>query len=204
MLNVLNHPDFARGICDTGFIANNPELLDIEKVEDRELKVMEFLGNKFVNETKGKKPQFNVPVFPKFTKEETEGLRGTKQMFEEMGAEKFCKWILEQKKLLLTDTTMRDAQQSLMATRVRTVDMEKIAPAVSVYGKDLFSLEMWGGATFDTSYRFLKESPWERLDTLREKMPNILFQMLIRGANGVGYKNYPDNVIREFVKESDI
>lgn len=202
MLNVLNHPDFARGICDTGFIANNPELLDIEKVEDRELKVMEFLGNKFVNETKGKKPQFNVPVFPKFTKEETEGLRGTKQMFEEMGAEKFCKWILEQKKLLLTDTTMRDAQQSLMATRVRTVDMEKIAPAVSVYGKDLFSLEMWGGATFDTSYRFLKESPWERLDTLREKMPNILFQMLIRGANGVGYKNYPDNVIREFVKES--
>ncbi len=202
MLNVLNHPDFARGICDTGFIANNPELLDIEKVEDRELKVMEFLGNKFVNETKGKKPQFNVPVFPKFTKEETEGLRGTKQMFEEMGTEKFCKWILEQKKLLLTDTTMRDAQQSLMATRVRTVDMEKIAPAVSVYGKDLFSLEMWGGATFDTSYRFLKESPWERLDTLREKMPNILFQMLIRGANGVGYKNYPDNVIREFVKES--
>ena len=113
-----------------------------------------------------------------------------------------AKWILEQKKLLLTDTTMRDAQQSLMATRVRTVDMEKIAPAVAYYGKDLFSLEMWGGATFDTSYRFLKESPWERLDTLRKKMPNILFQMLIRGANGVGYKNYPDNVIRRFVKES--
>jgi pyruvate carboxylase len=97
---------------------------------------------------------------------------------------------------------MRDAQQSLMATRVRTVDMEKIAPAVALYGKDLFSLEMWGGATFDTSYRFLKESPWERLDTLREKVPNILFQMLIRGANAVGYKNYPDNVIREFVKQA--
>ncbi len=113
-----------------------------------------------------------------------------------------AQWVKEQKKLLVTDTTMRDAQQSLMATRVRTVDMEKIAPAVAVYGKELFSVEMWGGATFDTSYRFLKESPWERLDTLRAKMPNLLFQMLIRGANAVGYKNYPDNVIRKFVKES--
>lgn len=202
MLNVLNHPDFASGTCDTGFIADNPELLDIEKVEDTEQKVMEFLGNKFVNETKGVKPQFNVPVFPKFAPSEVEGLRGTKQMLDEMGAEKFSGWVRDQQKLFITDTTMRDAQQSLMATRVRTVDMEKIAPAVSVYGNDLFSLEMWGGATFDTSYRFLKESPWERLDTLRKKMPNILFQMLIRGANGVGYKNYPDNVIREFVKEA--
>ena len=163
---------------------------------------MEFLGNKFVNETKGIKPQFNVPVFPKFAPEEIEGLYGTKQILDEMGAEKFSRWVRDQNKLFITDTTMRDAQQYLMATRVRTVDMEKIAPAVSVYGKDLFSLEMWGGATFDTSYRFLKESPWERLDTLRRKMPNILFQMLIRGANGVGYKNYPDNVIREFVKEA--
>ena len=202
MLNVLNHPTFAAGMCDTGFIANTPDLLNIEKVEDNELKVIEFLGNKFVNETKGEKPQFNVPVFPKFKKEEMEGLRGTKQLLDEQGPEAVAKWVKDQKKLLITDTTMRDAQQSLMATRVRTVDMEKIAPAVSVYGKDLFSLEMWGGATFDTAYRFLKESPWERLDTLREKMPNILFQMLIRGANAVGYKNYPDNVIREFVKES--
>ncbi len=202
MLNVLNHPDFAGGICDTGFIGENPELLDIEKIEDTELKVMEFLGNKFVNETKGIKPQFNVPIFPGLALEEARGLRGTRQMLQDMGTDGFCRWIVEQKKLLVTDTTMRDAQQSLMATRVRTVDMEKIAPAVAVYGKDLFSLEMWGGATSDTSYRFLKESPWERLDTLREKVPNILFQMLIRGANGVGYKNYPDNVIREFVRES--
>ena len=109
---------------------------------------------------------------------------------------------MDQEKLLITDTTMRDAQQSLMATRVRSRDLEKIAPAVAVYGKDLFSLEMWGGATFDTAYRFLKEDPWERLATLREKVPNILFQMLIRGANAVGYRNYPDNVIRRFVKES--
>ena len=134
--------------------------------------------------------------------DEINKLRGTKQILDEKGPEGLVKWIKEQKKLLLTDTTMRDAQQSLMATRVRTVDMEKIAPAVALYGQNLFSLEMWGGATFDTSYRFLKESPWERLETLRKKIPNIMFQMLLRGANGVGYKNYPDNVIRRFVKES--
>ena len=204
MLNVLNHPTFAAGQCDTGFIANTPELLQIDKVEDTELKVIEFLGNKFVNETKGEKKSFNVPVFPKFKPEELKELqgRGTKQLFDEMGAKDFTQWVRRQQRLFISDTTMRDAQQSLMATRVRTVDMEKIAPAVSVYGRNLFSLEMWGGATFDTAYRFLKEDPWERLEVLREKCPNILMQMLLRGANAVGYKNYPDNVIREFVKQS--
>ena len=202
MLNVLNHPTFRAGMCDTGFIAGTPELLHIDKVDDKELKVMEFLGNKFVNETKGRKPQFNVPVFPRFKPEDYKDLRGTKQILDEQGPEALSKWVMEQKKLLITDTTMRDAQQSLMATRVRTVDMEKIAPAMAVYGKDLFSVEMWGGATFDTAFRFLKEDPWERLDVLREKMPNLLFQMLVRGANAVGYKNYPDNVIREFVKQA--
>lgn len=204
MLNVLNHPTFAAGECDTGFIANTPDLLDIAKVQDTELKVIEFLGNKFVNETKGIKRSYNVPVFPKFKAEELPELqgRGTKQLFDEMGAKDFTQWIRKQQRLFVTDTTMRDAQQSLMATRVRTVDMEKIAPAVSVYGRKFFSLEVWGGATFDTAYRFLKEDPWERMDVLREKCPNILLQMLIRGANAVGYKNYPDNVIREFVKQS--
>ncbi len=204
MLNVLNSKAFRDGNCDTGFIANTPDLLDIGKAEDKELKVIEFLGNKFVNETHGNKRNFNVPVFPKFAQEELSELRGrgTKQLFDEMGAEKFSKWIRNQQRLFITDTTMRDAQQSLMATRVRSVDMEKIAPAVSVYGRKLFSLEMWGGATFDTSYRFLKEDPWERLEMLREKCPNLLLQMLIRGANAVGYKNYPDNIIREFVKQS--
>ena len=204
MLNVLNSRAFSEGNCDTGFIANTPDLLDVGKAEDMELKVIEFLGNKFVNETHGNKRNYNVPVFPKFRPEELSDLqgRGTKQLFDEMGAEKFSKWIRNQQRLFITDTTMRDAQQSLMATRVRSVDMEKIAPAVSVYGRKLFSLEMWGGATFDTSYRFLKEDPWERLEMLREKCPNILMQMLIRGANAVGYKNYPDNVIREFVKQS--
>ena len=200
LLNVLNHPTFIAGECDTGFIAANPQLLDINAAPDRELKVLNFIGNKVVNETQGKKPHFNVPVFPRIPDEDIAGLSGTKQLLDEQGPEAVSKWAKEQSKLLITDTTMRDAQQSLMATRMRTIDMEKIAPAVAEYGKDFFSLEMWGGATFDTAYRFLKESPWERLETLRKKIPNVMFQMLIRGANAVGYKNYPDNVIREFVK----
>lgn len=202
LLNVLNHPTFRAGQCDTNFIGDNPELLNIRIREDKELKVLNFLGEKFINGTKGDKPEFDVPVFPKIKPEVLNGLVGTKQLLDEKGTDGVVQWIKGQDKLLITDTTMRDAQQSLMATRVRTVDMEKIAPAVATYGQDFFSLEMWGGATFDTAYRFLKEDPWERLQTLREKVPNLLFQMLIRGANGVGYKNYPDNVIRRFVKES--
>lgn len=202
LLNVLNHPIFREGNCDTGFIAAHPDLMYVPVKEDKELKLMTFLGNKVVNETKGIKPQFDVPVFPRIPSSEIESLSGTKQILDEKGPEGVIDWIKNQNRLLITDTTMRDAQQSLMATRVRTIDMEKIAPAVALYGKDFFSLEMWGGATFDTSYRFLKESPWERLDTLREKIPNIMFQMLIRGANAVGYKNYPDNVIRTFIEEA--
>ena len=202
LMNVLNHPTFRAGKCDTGFIADNPELLNIAAREDKELKVLTFLGEKFVNGNRGEKPQFDVPVFPRIKQDAVNALSGTKQILDEKGPAGVVDWVKNQKKLLITDTTMRDAQQSLMATRVRTVDMEKIAPAVATYGKDLFSLEMWGGATFDTSYRFLKESPWERLATLRAKIPNVMFQMLIRGANAVGYKNYPDNVIRKFVKES--
>lgn len=197
--NVLHSEEFRRGACDTGFIADHPELLDIQAGKDRELRVLRFLGNKSVNDRKGPKPLFDVPVFPKNLAAPKDG---TKQILDKEGPEKLSKWILDQKRLLLTDTTMRDAQQSLMATRVRTIDMTKIAPAVATYGADLFSLEMWGGATFDVAYRFLNEDPWERLTALREAIPNILFQMLIRGANAVGYKNYPDNVIRKFVQES--
>lgn len=200
LLNVMNHPDFIAGNCDTGFIAANPELLDVRAIVDRELKVLNYIGNIVVNQTRGEKPHFNVPAFPRIPKTETNQLVGTKQMLDRKGPEAVAKWALEQNKLLITDTTMRDAQQSLMATRVRTIDMTKIAPAVALYEQDAFSMEMWGGATFDTAYRFLKESPWDRLDELREKIPNVMFQMLIRGANAVGYKNYPDNVIREFVK----
>ncbi len=199
--NVLNHETFRTGNCSTKFIEENPDLLSTGK-GDRELKILTYLGDIYVNQTKGEKPQFDIPIVPNVDKKKILELKGTKQLFDEKGAEGLSKWIKNEKRLLLTDTTMRDAQQSLMATRVRTVDMEKIAPATAFYGKDLFSLEMWGGATFDTSYRFLKESPWERLTILREAIPNVLFQMLIRGANAVGYKNYPDNVIREFVREA--
>ncbi len=199
--NVLNHETFRKGNCSTNFIEENPDLLSTGK-GDRELKILTYLGDLYVNQTKGEKPQFDIPVVPNIDEREVAKLKGTKQLLDELGPEKLSKWIKNEKRLLLTDTTMRDAQQSLMATRVRTVDMEKIAPATAYYGKDLFSLEMWGGATFDTSYRFLKESPWERLSIIREKVPNLLLQMLIRGANAVGYKNYPDNVIREFVRES--
>ncbi len=202
LMNVLNHPIFRAGACDTGFIADNPQLLHSKPRAESETKVLRFLGEKYVNGNKGIKPNFDKPVIPEIKAGDVAVLRGTKQLLDEKGPEGVVEWVKAQNKLLLTDTSMRDAQQSLMATRVRTVDMEKIAPAVAKYGKDLFSIEMWGGATFDTAYRFLKESPWERLSTLRELIPNIMFQMLIRGANAVGYKNYPDNVIRRFVKES--
>ena len=200
LINVLNNETFKKGQCDTNFISDNPQLFDINPRMDKEYRLLKFIGEKVVNETKGIKKEYDVPVIPSV--DNIENLSGTKQILDAEGPEGVVKWIKNQKKLLLTDTTMRDAQQSLMATRVRTRDMKNIAKATAAYGNDLFSLEMWGGATFDTAYRFLKESPWRRLESLRKRIPNVMFQMLIRGANGVGYKNYPDNVIREFIKES--
>lgn len=200
LINVLNNEEFKKGTCDTNFISDNPQLFDIKPRSDEEQRVLRFLGEKIVNETKGIKKEFDVPKIPKVLG--VDSLRGTKQILDKEGPEGVVKFIKEQNKLLLTDTTMRDAQQSLMATRVRSRDMINIAEATAYYGRDLFSLEMWGGATFDTAYRFLKESPWNRLEELRKRIPNVMFQMLIRGANGVGYKNYPDNVIRKFIKES--
>ncbi|MBU3185832.1 pyruvate carboxylase [Clostridium estertheticum] len=200
LINVLNHPTFLKGECNTNFIEENPELISITPQADEESRVLKFIGEKMVNETNGIKKLYDVPVVPKIIMPNE--LSGTKQILDLQGTEGLLKWIKGQNKLLLTDTTMRDAQQSLMATRVRTKDMLKIATATSVYGTDLFSLEMWGGATFDVAYRYLNESPWERLTQLRKKIPNVLFQMLIRGANAVGYKNYPDNIVREFIKES--
>ncbi|MEY8415881.1 pyruvate carboxylase [Tissierella praeacuta] len=197
LINVLNHEEFLAGKCDTGFITYNPGLFDITTKADVELKVLNFIGEKVVNETKGNKPDFDIPKVNR-SKEQY----GTKQILDEKGPEGLVDWIKNSKSLLITDTTLRDAHQSLMATRMRTADMYRISKALSVLGKDLFSLEMWGGATFDVAYRFLNESPWNRLEILRKKIPNILFQMLLRGANAVGYRNYPDNVIREFVRES--
>ena len=127
---------------------------------------------------------------------------GTRDLWKQLGTDDFCAWVRDQKRLLLTDTTFRDAHQSLMATRLRTHDMTRVAPAVAQHLSGLFSLEMWGGATFDVAMRFLHEDPWERLALLRQQIPNILFQMLLRGANAVGYTNYPDNVVRRFVEEA--
>ncbi|MBU3180070.1 pyruvate carboxylase [Clostridium psychrophilum] len=200
LINVLNHPTFLKGECNTNFIEENPELISITKQANEENRILKFIGEKMVNEINGVKKLYDVPVVPKIIMPNK--LSGTKQILDLQGTEGLLKWIKGQNKLLLTDTTMRDAQQSLMATRMRTKDMLKIATATSVYGANLFSLEMWGGATFDVAYRYLNESPWERLTQLRKKIPNVLFQMLIRGANAVGYKNYPDNVVREFIKES--
>ena len=202
LLNLLNHPTFRKGECNTGFIENNPSLLNIRLVPNKELQVLEFLGDMAVNGHKTKAGTFNAPVIPNVDKSKIAGFYGTKQIFEDKGAKGLADWVLAQKKVLITDTSLRDAQQSLLATRVRTKDMECIAPAMAYYGKDMFSYEMWGGATFDTSMRFLGEDPWERLAILRKEIPNVLMQMLIRGANAVGYKNYPDNTIRKFVQEA--
>ncbi|NLY87505.1 MAG: pyruvate carboxylase [Clostridiales bacterium] len=202
LLNLLNHPTFRSGKCTTGFIEQNPELLNIRAVADKEVQVLDFLGDMVVNQRKDKAGTFNVPVVPKIDENEVAKLRGTKQIYDERGAKGLADWVLEQQRILLTDTSLRDAQQSLLATRVRTKDMEKIAPAMAMYGKDMFSYEMWGGATFDVAMRFLGEDPWERLAVLRNNIPNVLMQMLIRGANAVGYKNYPDNTIRKFVQEA--
>ncbi|MDD2483439.1 MAG: pyruvate carboxylase [Eubacteriales bacterium] len=200
LLNVLNHPVFRAGQCNTGFIGEHPELFEIKASVDKELKLIRFLGEKAVNEHHENKPQFNIPYVPDLSDRGTKP--GSKQLLDELGPKKLSSWILGQKQLLITDATMRDAQQSLMATRLRTIDMQRIAPAMSKLAGDLFSIELWGGATFDVAYRFLNESPWERLAVLRESIPNVMFQMLLRGANAVGYKNYPDNVVKRFIKEA--
>lgn len=200
LLNVLHTKEFREGKCTTDFISKNPILFDVKPRNDRELKVLNFIGNNIINNKSRIEDRFEIPIVPSF--EYDTNLRGTKQLFDDKGADGVIDWISNQNKLLLTDTTLRDAHQSLMATRLRTKDMLKIAPATSQYMNDLFSMEMWGGATFDVAYRFLQEDPWTRLKELRKRIPNILFQMLLRGNNTVGYKNYPDNVVKKFIKES--
>ncbi|MGI5948739.1 pyruvate carboxylase [Peptoniphilus sp.] len=199
LLNVLNTEEFLHGTCDTGFIESHPELFEIQSSKDKELRLMRILGNRIVNDPNTLPKNFDVPKVPEF---ERENFKGMKQIFEEKGPDGLKDYVLNEKRLLLTDTTMRDAHQSLMATRMRSKDLIKIAEAENYNMKELFSVEMWGGATFDVCYRFLHEDPWERLRILREKMPNMLLQMLIRGNNTVGYKNYPDNVVKKFIKES--
>ncbi|MBP0590677.1 pyruvate carboxylase [Paraburkholderia sp. LEh10] len=205
--NVINHPAFGRGDVTTRFIDLTPELLAFTKRRDRATKLLRYLGEVCVNgnpEMGGRSlPSLPLarPVLPAV---DTSGPlpTGTRDRLRELGAEKFARWMLDQKQVLLTDTTMRDAHQSLFATRMRTADMLPIAPFYARELAQLFSMECWGGATFDVALRFLKEDPWERLAQLRERVPNILFQMLLRGSNAVGYTNYADNVVRFFVQQA--
>ena len=203
--NVINHPKFVAGAATTTFIEDTPELLRFEERFDRATKILQFIGDVSINgnpEVKSPRPtNLRTPVVPPHDADAPPP-KGTRDRWKEMGTEKFCAWIRDQRKLLLTDTTFRDAHQSLLATRLRTHEMARVAPAVARHLSGLFSLEMWGGATFDVAMRFLHEDPWERLTLLRKKIPNILFQMLLRGANAVGYTNYPDNVVRRFVEEA--
>ena len=201
--NILTHPTFHAGKCHTKFIDDTPELFDIDTGRDRATKVLKYIAEIQVQNPSAERRQLDVPRFPPYENTPPK-CTGLKQVLDQSGPEAVKQWVLDQKKLLVTDTTMRDAHQSLLSTRMRTRDLVKGAEGTAEILNDCFSLEMWGGATFDVAYRFLHESPWERLDLLRAKIPNIPFQMLLRGANAVGYTNYPDNLIREFVKESAV
>jgi pyruvate carboxylase len=223
LINLVTHPAFLAGGCTTRFIDETPELFRLPVRRDRATKLLRYIAEIIVNGSPEKALKdwkkahseagergatlHPLPAVPALPPGATPGEPfkpppGTRDRFRELGAEKFVRWILQQERLLLTDTTFRDAHQSLLATRMRTYDMLQIAPYYAARLPKLFSLEMWGGATFDTAMRFLKESPWQRLDDLRRRVPNILFQMLLRSASAVGYTNYPDNVVHTFVKES--
>lgn len=203
--NMLATGDFQKGLCDVNYIDRHPELLiDPHDVSDRGTKLLAYIGDVTINGYAGAghqdKPDF-APV-PVLDASHEEAPRGTKQLLDELGPEKFAKWVQEQKEVLFMDTTYRDAHQSLLATRVRTHDIMQAIHYTAVHVPQLFSFENWGGATFDVAYRFLDECPWKRLRAMREAAPNILFQMLTRGANTVGYENYADNVVRHFIQRA--
>lgn len=204
--NVITHNEFVKGNATTRMIDVTPSLFKFKARKDRASKLLNYLGEVIVNgnpQVKGR-PRIQNPL-PLIVPEsvETEAPpRGTRDLLLSQGAEKFSKWLRNQKPLMITDTTLRDAHQSLMAARMRTFDMLEVADFIAKRVSGFFSLEMWGGATYDTCMRFLGECPYERLRSLREKIPNVLFQMLLRGSNAVGYANYPDNVVREFVIHS--
>ncbi|MDT0555286.1 pyruvate carboxylase [Patiriisocius hiemis] len=204
--NVIQHETFKEGKASVNFIAETPSLFDIKLPQDRTTKITNYLGEVIVNGNPDVKYKddtkiFRTPKIPTFSPSEAFP-KGTKDLLTELGPEAFCKWLSSEKKIQYTDTTIRDAHQSLLATRMRSYDMLAIAESYAKNHPNIFSIEMWGGATFDVCMRFLNESPWTRLRELRKLMPNILFQMLLRGSNGVGYKAYPDNLIEKFVETS--
>ncbi|AMX95257.1 pyruvate carboxylase [Mesorhizobium sp. M7A.F.Ca.US.014.04.1.1] len=202
---IINHPSFADNSYTTKFIDTTPELFQQVKRQDRATKLINYLADVSVNghpETRGRpqpKADAAAPVVP-YLNGNVPG--GSKQKLDVLGPQKFAAWMRDQKEVLVTDTTMRDGHQSLLATRMRTHDIAGIAGAYARALPQLLSLECWGGATFDVAMRFLTEDPWERLSLVREAAPNLLLQMLLRGANGVGYTNYPDNVVQHFVKQA--
>jgi pyruvate carboxylase len=198
-LNVLENKEFLAGVVDTGFIASNPDLLAPLKERDRAQKLLQYLGHVIVNGTPkelgavGSPPSSADPFIP-IIEAHPKTKRSLKEIFDTDGAEAFAKAVRANDGLLVTDTTWRDAHQSLLATRLRTIDMLNVAEPTTVALRNAYSLECWGGATFDVAMRFLRECPWDRLANLREAVPDIPFQMLLRGANAVGYTSYPDNV----------
>jgi pyruvate carboxylase len=213
LINLITQPSFLAGKFTTRFIDETPELFHLPGRQDRATRLLSYIADVIVNrhpEVKSERlqpAQWQVQILARNEATLTEVSHrqvppGTRDTFNKLGPERFSQWVREQKPLFITDTTFRDAHQSLLATRLRTHDMLQIAPVYALRHSRLFSVEMWGGATFDASLRFLKESPWDRLAQLRERIPNILFQMLLRSANAVGYANYPDNVVQQFVKES--
>jgi pyruvate carboxylase len=210
LTNLVINPEFLAGHYTTRFLDETPSLFRPSRRQDRASKLLGYVAEIIVNghpsvargSARVLRSPAPVPATSAATGADQPQSTGSRDRLKDMGAEGFLRWVLKQRPLLLTDTTFRDAHQSLLATRMRTYDMLQIAPFYANELAGLFSLEMWGGATFDVSMRFLKESPWQRLAALRERIPNILFQMLLRAANAVGYTNYPDNVVRAFVKES--
>ncbi len=200
LINVLNHETFQKGACYTTFIEETPELYQLQASQDRATKIIEFIGERIVNPQNGEKPELDPIRLPDI--DPNIKITGSRDEFLKLGAEGFAQKIKNDKRLYITDTTMRDAQQSLFATRMRTKDITGAAPLANQALRTAFSAECWGGATYDTAYRFLKESPWRRLWALRAAMPNTLLQMLLRASNAVGYSNYPDNVVQEFIRVS--
>ncbi|MFC4668890.1 pyruvate carboxylase [Seohaeicola nanhaiensis] len=204
--NLLKHPTFLSNEYTTKFIDETPELFTFRKRRDRGTKVLTYIADITVNghpETKARpKPPADLkpPKPPALRTEEPR--MGTRNLLEQKGPQAVADWMKAQRQLLITDTTMRDGHQSLLATRMRSLDMIKVAPAYAANLPQLFSVECWGGATFDVAYRFLQECPWQRLRDLRERMPNVMTQMLLRASNGVGYTNYPDNVVQSFVAQA--
>ncbi len=204
--NVISHPTFYNGECTVKFIDENPDLFIINQKFDRGTKTLRYLADVSVNghpDVKSKDPNktFRHPTIPDYDKYGTYP-KGTKNILTDLGPEKFSEWLKKEKAIHYTDTTFRDAHQSLLATRMRGIDMMKVAEGYAKNNPEIFSMEVWGGATFDVCMRFLHENPWERLAKFRRAMPNVLLQMLLRGSNAVGYKAYPDNLIEKFIEKS--